>query len=250
MTPVIDVPPFKAPAKAGQVVDPRLDEHVAEIRRLGKRVMADVIEIGRRLAECREIVREHLGHGHWYAWLKDEFGRSDQDALNCIRAFNMSKSQNFLGLDLPVSAVYALAAPTTPKPVRDEIFERARAGDKVLVADVKKAIAEAKVGEAARSAEGKGKKTVNPVVQRPKRTRRSKQQIDLEGFGKWVSYLSATLEYLQEIDIPPLDVETGKQAVAQLEEGEIALHEFIGRIKRSMLVEQDEFYAAEEAEAA
>jgi hypothetical protein len=38
-----------------------LEEHVAEIRRLGQRAVNDVIEIGRRLIECKKLV----GHGNW-----------------------------------------------------------------------------------------------------------------------------------------------------------------------------------------
>jgi hypothetical protein len=41
--------------------DPTLAEHAAEIRGLGKRVVGDVIEIGRRLTECKRI----CGHGNW-----------------------------------------------------------------------------------------------------------------------------------------------------------------------------------------
>ena len=45
--------------------DPILAEHAAEIRRLGKRTLADVIEIGARLTECKRI----CGHSNWLPWL-------------------------------------------------------------------------------------------------------------------------------------------------------------------------------------
>jgi hypothetical protein len=123
-----------------------LADHVSEIRRLGKRVINDIIEIGRRLIECREILRELYGHGHWYDWLDKEFGWSKQTALNFVRVYEMSKCQNFVDLDLPdlaipASALYLLAAPTTAETVRAEVLEKAKAGKKVFVADVKKAIA-------------------------------------------------------------------------------------------------------------
>ena len=38
-----------------------LAEHANEIRRLGKRVVADVVEIGRRLSECRTILKDDGG---------------------------------------------------------------------------------------------------------------------------------------------------------------------------------------------
>ena len=55
-----------------------------------------------------------------------------------------AKSDKLSDLDLPISALYLLAAPSTPAPARDEILERAEAGEKIKHAEVKQAIAEAK----------------------------------------------------------------------------------------------------------
>jgi hypothetical protein len=55
-----------------------------------------------------------------------------------------TKSENFSDLNLPISALYLLAAPSAPAGVRDEIMERAGAGEDIKVADVKKAIGAAK----------------------------------------------------------------------------------------------------------
>jgi hypothetical protein len=132
-------------------VDRLLVEHATEIRKLGKRALADIVEIGRRLTECREILRELFGHGHWYNWLESQFGWSKQAALNFVRVYEMSQSTKFVGLDLPdlalpVSALYLLAAPKTPETVQTEILERAKT-EKVFVADVKKAIAGARTNK-------------------------------------------------------------------------------------------------------
>ena len=43
------------PVDGNLTQDVSLAGHANEIRRLGKRVVADVIEIGARLAECKEI---------------------------------------------------------------------------------------------------------------------------------------------------------------------------------------------------
>jgi hypothetical protein len=109
-------------AKTSPLDNPVLAEHAAEIRRLGRRVVSDVIEIGGRLSECKRLV----GHGNWLPWLDREFGWTEQTALNFIRARELSKSKNFLDLDLPVSALYLLAAPSTPDEARDEIINRAQ----------------------------------------------------------------------------------------------------------------------------
>jgi hypothetical protein len=130
-----------------------LAEHAASIRRLGKRVVGDIIEIGRRLTECRDIV----GHGHWHDWLDAEFGWSDQTALNYMRVYEMAESKNFLDLNIPVSALYLLAAPGTPEQARFEVVERAKAGEIVPVTDVKKTIA----GKKSNSKSNGKQKTIN-----------------------------------------------------------------------------------------
>ena len=115
-----------------------LAKHAAEIRRLGKRVVADVIEIGRRLTICRDVI----GHGDWCGWLNRELGLSSSTTLNFMHAFQLaqSKSTNFADLSLPASALYLLAAPGTPTEVQDKIIARAKGGEAVKIADVKSAI--------------------------------------------------------------------------------------------------------------
>src|SRR5262249_30410741 len=115
-----------------------LAEHAAEIRRLGKQTVENVVEIGRHLTEAKEIA----GHGNWLPWLDREFGWKEQTARNFMQVYELAdKSPNFGDLNLPVSALYMLAAPSTPPEARAEIIERVEAGEKVTVADVKTAIA-------------------------------------------------------------------------------------------------------------
>jgi hypothetical protein len=116
-----------------------LAEHAAAIRQLGKRVVTDVIEIGERLTACREL----CGYGHWLPWLDREFRWSEQTALNFMRVAELHKSKTVLDLDLPVRALYLLAAPSTPETARDEIIERAKTRP-VSVADVRETIVSAK----------------------------------------------------------------------------------------------------------
>jgi hypothetical protein len=117
-----------------------LAKHATAIRRLGKRVVADVIEIGRLLTECKRI----CGHGNWLPWLDREFGWTDDTALNFMRVYELSKSRNFRDLSLPLSALYLLAAPSTPQEARDEIIERAQAGETIPVAEAKRIIEHSK----------------------------------------------------------------------------------------------------------
>jgi hypothetical protein len=120
---------------------PALTEHAAAIKALGKRVVADIIDIGRRLDECKCI----CGHGNWLPWLDREFGWSDKTAENFINVYKLgSKFENFSNLDLPLSGLYLLGAASTPDEARTEIVERAQAGESVPVAKIKRIIDTAK----------------------------------------------------------------------------------------------------------
>ena len=124
-----------------------LDDHAAVIHTLGARVIADVIEIGRRLT----LAKTFAGHSKWLSWLEVEFGWSDQSARNFMRVHELAKSKNFLDLNLPVSAIYQLAAPSTPPVAVETVAARAEAGEKMTGADVKKVVDDARTAKAGSS---------------------------------------------------------------------------------------------------
>lgn len=83
------------------------------IRVLGKRVAADIVEIGQRLI----AVRETCGHGCHSPWLDKEFGWKESTAYNYIAV-----AERFTGklptvgtLLIDASALYLLAATTSAK---------------------------------------------------------------------------------------------------------------------------------------
>jgi hypothetical protein len=120
---------------------PILAEHAAAIRRLGKLVVEDVIEIGRRLTEAKPIA----GHGNWLAWLEREFGWSDKTAENYMRVYVLStKFETVSNLDLDLRSLYLLGAKSTPQEVRKEIIARAEAGEQITTTAVRSAIAKTK----------------------------------------------------------------------------------------------------------
>ena len=134
----------------------RLAEHASEIRRLGKQTVDNVVEIGRRLTEAKDIA----GHGNWLPWLNREFGWSPSTAENYINLFRLSGKFPTVGnLDLDLRALYLLAAPGTPPEARAEIIARAEAGKKVTTAEVMAAIAKRKP-----EPEPKPKYAVNPAA--------------------------------------------------------------------------------------
>jgi hypothetical protein len=61
-----------------------------------------------------------------------------------MRVNGLAKSRKFRDLNLPVSALYLLAAPGTPPEVRDEIIERVENGEKVPHSEVVERVRRAK----------------------------------------------------------------------------------------------------------
>ena len=112
-----------------------LDQHVAEIRLLIKRAGADILEIGRRLVECKKLV----GHGNWLSWLDLQFGWDERTAQRFMSVYEFAgKSDKLSDLSIGVSALYLLAAPSTPDTARDEIVQRNKAGERLSTTEVKR----------------------------------------------------------------------------------------------------------------
>jgi hypothetical protein len=88
-----------------------LRAHARHIQRLGRRALGDIIEIGRRLADAKR----RLGHGKFLTWIAAEFVWSEKTAERFMSVYLLAgKFDNLSNLDLPVSACYLLAAPSTP----------------------------------------------------------------------------------------------------------------------------------------
>jgi hypothetical protein len=137
--------------------DPDLAEHAAVIRRLSLRCLRDTIEIGRRLYEAKDKVPHGNRTGQeegWGDWLQREFAWSQDTASNLINVYKLFQEDKFRNvrnlenLNLSVSALYLLARKSTPDAVRDEVMERAEAGENVTAAEVKQLLAQEPVAVA------------------------------------------------------------------------------------------------------
>jgi hypothetical protein len=91
-------------------------EAAAIIRLHARQAVAGVLGIGGQL----ERVKAALGHGLFLAWLAAEFGWSDDTARNLMNAWRAFKNRTVRDLEpIDVSALYLLAAPSTPEAVGD-----------------------------------------------------------------------------------------------------------------------------------
>ena len=106
----------------------------SEIHVLGKRAATDIITIGQYLTE----VKERIGHGNWLPWLEAEFGWTIKTAQNFMRVYGAFKNENFSHLEVDISSLYLLAAPSMDDEVRERVMERAEEGEPVTRETVKR----------------------------------------------------------------------------------------------------------------
>jgi hypothetical protein len=123
--------------------DPILRREVQEIQRLkkrattyGKKVLNDVIAIGKRL----ERIKDRVGHGNWLPWLRQNFEWSGDTATNYVNIYKLSQTPKFRRLrDLvPLECLYVLARKS--EEVRDEIINRAEAGKTFTISAIRRVV--------------------------------------------------------------------------------------------------------------
>jgi len=104
-----------------------VQQRTSEIKSLMRRTASDIIDIGQKLIE----VKDYLGHGNFLNWLETEFNWSESAARKFMRVTRQFKSVNFTNLDIAASALYLLAASSTPADARQEALERASQGETI-----------------------------------------------------------------------------------------------------------------------
>ena len=104
-----------------------VQQRASRIKVLIKRTAQDIVEIGQKLIE----IKETLGHGRFEDWLKAEFDWTQMTANRFMNVAKRFESNKLLDLAIAPSALYLLAAPSTPKMAREEALTRAEAGEHI-----------------------------------------------------------------------------------------------------------------------
>jgi hypothetical protein len=134
-------------------------EVAAEVRAAADRVraahnttIATVLNIGSDLL----AVKQQLGHGQFGAWLNAEFGWNERTARNYMAAAQRFADKSETVAVLQLATVYALASPSVPEKVREQVVTGLSSGDLKpehvgdLVRQARRDVANAKRAEAAR----------------------------------------------------------------------------------------------------
>lgn len=133
-----------------------LADKAERIRLRGQRITSDIIAIGQDLIE----VQGRIGGGEAFeVWIEREFRWTRDTAFRFI-----SVARRFItsgGIyeipdgvtNIEVGALYLLAAPRMPRPVREAVIERAEAGERITKAEAERMIAEAEEAATERAAQ-------------------------------------------------------------------------------------------------
>ncbi len=111
-----------------------------KIRLTVQKTIEDIIEVGQELL----AVKESLGHGHFGAWLRAEFGWTVRTAQNFMSVADQFGGNTKVISHLPIdpTAAYLLAAPSAPDEARQTAVERAEGGQQITTAVAKEILAE------------------------------------------------------------------------------------------------------------
>lgn len=104
-----------------------VQQRTTEIKSLIRHTAQGIFEIGEKLVE----VKQKLGHGYFGDWLKVEFDWGEWTARKFMQVARKFKTVNFTDLDIAASALYILAADSTPEAARLEALNRASSGEPI-----------------------------------------------------------------------------------------------------------------------
>lgn len=110
----------------------RLDKLATEIRAAHKRASADMLIIGIKLMEARDILI-----GGFQNWVEDELSFSVRSAYNFINLARRFQDQPEIVAHLPPTILYNLASEQVSEKVIDTVAQRVESGEVLRVQDVK-----------------------------------------------------------------------------------------------------------------
>ena len=102
-------------------------QKTSEIKGLIRQTAQDIFKVGKKLAE----VKQQLKHGQFRNWLKTEFNWSVSSATKFMQVSEQFKNVNFTDFNFATSALYVLAAPSTPESAREHALQLASRGENI-----------------------------------------------------------------------------------------------------------------------
>jgi hypothetical protein len=113
-------------------------ERTERIHNLARMTATGIVQIGQYLTE----VKDRLRHGQFLEWIEREFAWKQRTAYRFMGVYRNVKVANLANLEIDVSALYLIAEPSTPEPVRDEIIRRGENGERIKYTGVRAVVEE------------------------------------------------------------------------------------------------------------
>jgi hypothetical protein len=129
-----------APFDYGAMDRETAEEARAVVTRFRERAQSYVMDTGRDLL----AMKERLGHGLFLKWVEAEMGLTPRSAQNAMQAAAQLGAKSETVSHLPPTALYKLAAPSTPSEVREGILSRIEAGEALTPHQIMGEVREAK----------------------------------------------------------------------------------------------------------
>lgn len=154
-----------SPQDGAVPADDRLELIATEIEKLQTTALLHVAE---RLNEARDIFRYRRDEGGFAGWVESRLRWSRQTAYNLLHVHEQFAGQCVKNLDsFPASVLYLVAAPTTPKAAREEVFKRAEAGEPLSITEAKQIVAKHKAGKVPPAADVEEARLAKPAKLNP-----------------------------------------------------------------------------------
>jgi hypothetical protein len=161
-----------------------LESAARRVRSRLKNMSSEIIEIGREL----RTVKHRLEHGHFLEWVEKQCGLSPRIAQLMMKAAEWAEGRCEIVTHLEPTAIYLLAAPSTPESVREEVLSRLEEGQTPgiqLVKDMIRATKEHK--RASREENGQREASSRQYDGRHVQTQPESQQGELRELQDWGS---------------------------------------------------------------
>lgn len=186
---------------------------LAEIAdRIRARTAQAVIDNGRDLT----LVKQSMDHGEFTKWIDTEFSMTARTAQNCMLAAEWADGKSEIVSHLPLTTIYMLAAPSTPKEITTEVISFVEAGKPIKPKQIEERI------KAARKPRTKAPEPEPEPEPETKRRRRRTTVADVFNANVMASTVGITMA-LPRVEIPDLDPEAAKKAIREIKNAEQAL---------------------------
>ncbi|MGD1919479.1 MAG: DUF3102 domain-containing protein [Pleurocapsa sp.] len=118
-----------------------IQQATVAIRERLRKAAQDIWEIGKMLND----VQSKLQRGQFDEWIKTEFDWSRRTAYKFISVYKrFDNSVNLEEINIATSALYLLAAESTPEEIREDFIQKAQSGEKVTHQQVLKVVKKAR----------------------------------------------------------------------------------------------------------